>query len=173
MIQNGSFENNNSNGWDSSNINFTINNNVVVLTFLPSDSWIGFFGTTYPIASNGNIRNIFYTKILAKVPSDSYGFGFGIQELGGYVFASPSIKFNNNEYTTTSAIINPSSIVSKLENIYFGIYHKKKTVSIENVYINNVIVIDLTATFGSGNEPDKDWCDKHINYFDGTTTIYK
>ena len=40
-------------------------------------------------------------------------------------------------------------------------------------HVDNVIVIDLTATFGSGNEPDKEWCDKHINYFDGTTTIYK
>ena len=41
------------------------------------------------------------------------------------------------------------------------------------MYYDGLIVIDLTTTFGSGNEPDNDWCDKHINYFDGTTTIYK
>lgn len=40
-------------------------------------------------------------------------------------------------------------------------------------YIDSVALIDLTTTFGAGNEPDKDWCDRHINYFDGTTTIYK
>ena len=40
-------------------------------------------------------------------------------------------------------------------------------------YFDSVIVIDLTATFGSGNEPDKEWCDRHIDYFDGATTIYK
>ena len=40
-------------------------------------------------------------------------------------------------------------------------------------FYDGLVVIDLTATFGSGNEPDKEWCDKHINYFDGTTTIYK
>ena len=39
-------------------------------------------------------------------------------------------------------------------------------------YFDGIAVIDLTATFGSGNEPDKEWCDKHINYFDGTATIY-
>ena len=40
-------------------------------------------------------------------------------------------------------------------------------------HFDGLLVIDLTATFGKGNEPDKEWCDNHINYFDGTTTIYK
>ena len=34
------------------------------------------------------------------------------------------------------------------------------------------MIIDLTETFGIGNEPSKEWCDKNINWFDGTTTIY-
>ncbi len=41
------------------------------------------------------------------------------------------------------------------------------------IHFDGLVVIDLTATFGSGNEPDKEWCDRHINYFDGTTIIYK
>lgn len=40
-------------------------------------------------------------------------------------------------------------------------------------YVDDLVIIDLTETFGAGNEPDKDWCDKHITFFDGTTTIYK
>ena len=36
-----------------------------------------------------------------------------------------------------------------------------------------VMVIDLTAAFGSSNEPSLAWCDSHINYFDGSTYIYK
>ena len=43
----------------------------------------------------------------------------------------------------------------------------------EEFYFDGLIVIDLTATFGAGNEPDKEWCDNHINYFDGSTVIYK
>jgi len=41
------------------------------------------------------------------------------------------------------------------------------------IYIDAVIAIDLTQTFGSGNEPDSNWCSKHIKYFDGTAIIYK
>lgn len=41
------------------------------------------------------------------------------------------------------------------------------------IYFDGLLVIDLTATFGTGNEPDKEWCDNHIDYFNGTTTIYK
>lgn len=33
------------------------------------------------------------------------------------------------------------------------------------------MIIDLTATFGAGNEPTKDWCDKNIPYFEGTLKI--
>ena len=40
-------------------------------------------------------------------------------------------------------------------------------------HFDGLIVVDLTATFGSGNEPNKAWCDKYITYFDGSKTIYK
>ena len=43
----------------------------------------------------------------------------------------------------------------------------------EYSYSDSLILIDLTEIFGSGNEPEQDWCDEHIEYFDGTTTIYK
>ncbi len=41
------------------------------------------------------------------------------------------------------------------------------------LHFDGLLVVDLTSTFGSGNEPDKEWCDSNINYFDGITTIYK
>lgn len=70
--------------------------------------------------------------------------------------------------------------ISKIQSINVSTYLDKEWVyrilminSNEDSFVDNVILIDLTATFGSGNEPDKDWCDKHINYFDGTTTIYR
>ena len=42
-----------------------------------------------------------------------------------------------------------------------------------SIYLDNVMLIDLTQDFGSGNEPDKNWCDSYIKYFNSTTTIYK
>jgi len=41
------------------------------------------------------------------------------------------------------------------------------------IYYDAAIAIDLTATFGSGNEPDVAWCQKHIQFFDGKKVIYK
>lgn len=38
-------------------------------------------------------------------------------------------------------------------------------------YIDGVMLIDLTAAFGDGYEPDQEWCDKYIPFFDGTKTI--
>ena len=38
-----------------------------------------------------------------------------------------------------------------------------------DIWADGLMVIDLTATFGAGNEPSKEWCDENISYFDGTT----
>lgn len=47
------------------------------------------------------------------------------------------------------------------------------TASNQVSYIDDIVIVDLTKTFGEGLEPTKAWCDKHIKYFNGTTTIYK
>ena len=31
----------------------------------------------------------------------------------------------------------------------------------------NPLIVDLTEMFGAGNEPTKEWCDEHIDYFNG------
>lgn len=38
-------------------------------------------------------------------------------------------------------------------------------------YASAPMLIDLTAAFGAGNEPNKEWCDKHIPFFAGTKTL--
>lgn len=38
-------------------------------------------------------------------------------------------------------------------------------------YIDDAILIDLTAAFGAGNEPTQEWCDTNIEYFSGNKTI--
>ena len=34
------------------------------------------------------------------------------------------------------------------------------------VYISAMMLIDLTAAFGAGHEPSKEWCDRNIEWFD-------
>lgn len=38
-------------------------------------------------------------------------------------------------------------------------------------WIDGVMVIDLTEAFGAGKEPDKEWCDNYIPWFDGTIQL--
>lgn len=48
-----------------------------------------------------------------------------------------------------------------------------RTAGLEALFwLKNWILIDLTATFGAGNEPDKDTCDKMFaDWFDGTRSV--
>lgn len=45
------------------------------------------------------------------------------------------------------------------------------TDALQECYGDGVLLVDLTATFGAGNEPTKEWCDKNLDYFDGTKTF--
>lgn len=38
-------------------------------------------------------------------------------------------------------------------------------------YIDDAMLIDLTAAFGTGNEPTQEWCNTNIEYFAGNKTI--
>jgi hypothetical protein len=37
-----------------------------------------------------------------------------------------------------------------------------------NMWFDGTMLIDLTASFGVGNEPSQEWCDQYISYFLGT-----
>lgn len=40
------------------------------------------------------------------------------------------------------------------------------------IWIDGIMLIDLTECFGEGNEPSKEWCDKNIPYFKGGKKAY-
>ena len=40
-----------------------------------------------------------------------------------------------------------------------------------SAWVDSIVLIDLTEAFGEGNEPDKEWCDKHIPYFDSAYAV--
>lgn len=39
------------------------------------------------------------------------------------------------------------------------------------LYVTQLLFVDLTAAFGAGYEPSKEWCDANISFFNGTKTI--
>lgn len=72
-----------------------------------------------------------------------------------------SLIYNNIDYTSARFRIN-----LRREN-------SLETSVGDTIYIDDIIVIDLTQSFGAGNEPDKTWCDNNILYFIDSTAVYK
>lgn len=113
-------------------------------------------------------------------------------KLNHIYYMSESIYLNNTNSGKINVYLNDAN---SFGNITFGTLRSKKwnnvssifTVTkagtysfnaailndINNIYIDNTLLIDLTDTFGSGNEPTLEWCDTHISYFDTTKTLYK
>ena len=82
--------------------------------------------------------------------------------------------------TGWGAILSKSTDWNKFGIIITATTTAKKNISLnygnditEDTYVDGVGFVDLTEAFGAGNEPSKEWCDIHIDYFDGTKTIYK
>lgn len=42
-----------------------------------------------------------------------------------------------------------------------------------DIYVDGYCLIDLTACFGAGNEPTKEWCDANIPFFEGSMVVMK
>ena len=39
------------------------------------------------------------------------------------------------------------------------------------MWADGLMIVDLTAAFGAGNEPEKDWCDECIPFFEGSLVL--
>lgn len=88
-----------------------------------------------------------------------------------------------NENLIDSAIVTDGSLV-KLQNVWSIPVSLKEEGNSRQCFITgygdigakfqilNGCVINLTQTFGAGNEPTKEWCDEHIQgYFEGTKSV--
>lgn len=111
--------------------------------------------------------HIYYARIYGyqDLQSGSVGFYWPIAE--------PSLQ--EGIPTNISGQWNLYSARSKRIRFSDGLYQFR--IDYNNSYIANSIwfdccmLIDLTACFGAGNEPTKEWCDNYIPYFDGMYTL--
>lgn len=84
-----------------------------------------------------------------------------------------SYKNSINTWEFGSKILD-SDYLSNSSRIFLDIMTRNGcTANVDTVYADGICLVDLTETFGAGNEPDKTWCDTHLNYFDGTIYISK
>lgn len=85
---------------------------------------------------------------------------------GGHLIFDPTIL---NKWQRISNIVFPNTNVTN-SDIRFGQVYASE--AIYQAYFDDIILIDLTETFGSGNEPSKEWCDKNIKWFNGSKEIF-
>ena len=73
-----------------------------------------------------------------------------------------------NQWNMISAVNNRSSFSSGSQGFRLDYNNSNNATS---VWFDGVMLIDLTATFGSGNEPTKEWMDENVPFFEGTKNI--
>ena len=129
-----------------------------------------------------------------------YGDGNGLSTMNGYEIVGEDIfpsreelfisQFNRVSYIYECKDSNYSDDIGEYtyRKVNFSMaaegsvedpkYESGKTEYIFDMQIRDATFFDLTDVFGQGNEPDIQWCDKHISvltdggYSNSTTTVY-
>lgn len=112
--------------------------------------------------------HIYYSRVeayqTAKVGTLSWQTYWPIAEPSfGLVYFGPVGQWN-----MYSLRIGRSSFTNGSYQLRFDFDNRK---NISTVYYDGGMLLDLTATYGTGNEPSKEWCDSNIPFFEGTTKI--
>lgn len=72
------------------------------------------------------------------------------------------------QWTALSSVQSVPSVMSQtgwsIRNFFVGL-------SGGDVWVTRQMIVDLTAAYGAGSEPDKAWCDAHIPYISGTQVL--
>ena len=73
---------------------------------------------------------------------------------------------NYPDWTMQSSIITVSAVNGTSYRIRNFVVN-----AVNPCWTDCLMIIDLTAGFGSGNEPSKEWCDENIPYFNGSAEL--
>ena len=85
-----------------------------------------------------------------------------------YMFEAASLG-TANQWNIVGNVNNRSSFTSTTSGQLRVDYNNSKATT--SVWYDGVMLIDLTAAFGSGNEPSTAWCNSNIPFFTGTRRI--
>lgn len=164
LVTNGDFSNGTIGWWDSM---LTVTNGVARLV---SDN-IGGGNQAYPNVSQGTVKGNGGSKYYIRALISEFvkvGYAVGFFQLGlsatTPTFASSGVK---------SHIMTPSASFNTLY-----INHTLNAGASIDYRIDNIILIDLTATFGKGNEPTVEQMDAIMakfenSWFDGTKNLFQ
>lgn len=157
-VKNGDFKEGVS-GWGTTGASITIEEHVLKCIITSSSTLIGVYTAVKGVESD----DLLYSCVSAmhKYPI-SMSIGFDDARVRTNV-GTPNI------YDTYSAIFRNKS--SNLLTVYVNTSDNPYSVG-DSFIIKNIQAINLTQMFGKGNEPTKEWCDKHIKgYIDGVQSV--
>ena len=189
LINNGSYETTDNNWANSKNPN----NSTATISVVTDDSYIGnnSLKFNYP-NQTGSVTLLSEQDIM--LDSSLYGHKFYgslmYKTSSNFTSTSNSFDLYYNTQAGGGVVIgekkNSANVWTKLSNVFTlnsntflnNTWKIRNFATIQNpqnyvIYTDALVLVDLTATFGAGNEPDKEWCDKNIGYFEGEIIIYK
>ena len=117
------------------------------------------------------LNHKYYSSVMLKSDGNTGGSDgrsefYGGDRLGkNWVFQS-TLNFNNSSWTKVSSL--HSIDVINASNFMWRLFIVNPTA---NLFVDNLILVDLTAAFGLGKEPTKEWCDANIPYFENEYSI--
>lgn len=127
-------------------------------------------GECYFISSN-NINYLkahkYYCSVDVKGTADGYAQIY-------FPYLPPYLSTGQAVNTTWKriAFISDSTAYGDIENNSNPIRFDNDNATVNRTnYYKQFMLIDLTASFGAGNEPTKEWCDSNIQYFNGDCYI--
>ena len=132
------------------------------LSFITSDTEVNRVYQNVSITAN----HVYYVSEYIYIDKAQQGF------INLYLNESTTLM-NKDTSTLTSKKWNKVTSLFKPTVSGTYSYHIIAVNNANNIYIDNIMLIDLTSAFGQGNEPTLEWCNKNIKYFNNTNTIYK
>lgn len=168
MAQNGSFENT---GWNTStNVVYDSSikkygNYSLKITGTTSTREVYNSATTTMALDNTHKYYVRYEIYHTGAPG-TVGFYFPIAE--PYFFEGVALS-TANKWNIISNVNTRSDFSSTSSASYRVDYNNNNSAGV--VYFDGLMVVDLTETFGAGNEKSKEWCDTNIPFFEGTKDI--
>lgn len=150
LIKNSNFSS--TSDWTNNNSLFSVSNHVASIT--AKSQYGGLLQTV-----KYNIGHIYYFRMDNKTSTDTPYFGFH-RILGYDIFAF--VGDGSNSWRTDSIIFPCPSKVDSTFGLHLG---DSASSGWQTFNCRNILLVDLTACFGFGNEPDQAWCDANIPYF--------
>lgn len=178
LVMNSSFEND-GNGWTTNmtTVTNTLANSINTDNFHYGSKSIRINprGWQYQKLSSVSTGDKLYVLAYANVRSISGTVTVGISNnslkdsggSNGSLLGATEGSFNFNRTTTGFERISAITTVGTNPEVFIQVGSNSTTDS----YIDDILVLNLTKTFGAGQEPSLAWCENNIKYFNSMSTL--